>query len=128
MSHRSSFISMTVLLLVCSLSAQSQEPAAGGGLDQNAAAAIRKKAIGLLELVAEQLGSLRSAENRARIGSNVADSLWEHDQKRSRNIFAAIEEDIKAGFNDVDSDYSAHLRTLTVFGQLRSEIIDRIAK
>lgn len=128
MSHRSSFISMTVLLLICSLSAQSQEPVSGGGLDQNAAAAIRKKAIGLLESVAEQLGSLRSAENRARIGSNVADSLWDHDQKRSRIIFTAIEEDIKAGFNDTDSDYLAHTRTMTVFGQLRSEIIDRIAK
>lgn len=128
MSHRSLLISMTALLLVCSFSAQSQEPASGGGLDQNAAAAIRKKAIGLLESVAEQLGSLRSAENRARIGSNVADSLWDHDQKRSRNIFAAIQEDIKAGFNDADSDHSAHMRTLMVFAQLRSEIIDRIAK
>jgi hypothetical protein len=89
---------------------------------------MRKKAIGLLELVAEQLGSLRSAENRARIGANVADSLWEHDQKRSRNIFAAIEEDIKVGLNDADPDYQSHLRTLEVFAQLRSEIIDRIAK
>ena len=128
MSHRSSFIIVTVLLLVCSFSAQSQEPASSGGLDQNAAAAMRKKAIGLLESVAEQLGSLRSAENRARIGSNVADSLWDQDQKRSRDIFAAIEEDIKAGFNDADSDYSAHMQTLMVFAQLRSEIIDRIAK
>jgi len=128
MSQRSLFISMTVLLLVCSFSAQSQEPSSGGGLDQNAAAAIRKKAIGLLETVAEQLGSLRSAENRARIGSNVADSLWDHDQKRSRNIFTAIEEDIRTGFNDADPDHFAHTRTLMVFAQLRSEIIDRIAK
>lgn len=128
MSHRTSFISVTVLLLVCSFSAQSQETAPGGRLDQNAEAALRKKAIGLLESVAEQLGSLRSAENRARIGSNVADSLWDHDQKRSRNIFAAIQEDIKAGFHDADSDYSTHMRTLMVFAQLRSEIIDRIAK
>lgn len=128
MSHPSLVISMTVLLLVCSFPAQSQEPTSGGGSDQDASTAKRKKAIALLESVAEQLGSLRSAENRARIGANVADSLWDHDQKRSRNIFAAIQEDIKAGFNDADSDYSAHTRTLMVFGQLRSEIIDRIAK
>lgn len=128
MSHRSLFISMTILLLVCAFSVRSQEPASGGGMDQNAAAATRKKAIALLESVAEQLGSLRSPENRARIGSNVADSLWEHDQKRSRNIFAAIEEDIKAGFNDPDSDHFSQRRSLLVFAQLRSEIIDRIAK
>lgn len=128
MSHRSGLICITFFLLVCSFSAQSQEPVSGGGLDQNAAAATRKKAIELLESVAEQLGSLRSAENRARIGSNVADSLWDHDQKRSRNIFTAIEEDIKAGFNDADPDHFTHMRAVTVFGQLRSEIIDRIAK
>lgn len=128
MSYRSVFISITILISVYSVSAQSPEPTAGAGLDQNATTEIRKKAIGLLESVAEQLGSLRSAENRARIGANVADSLWDHDQKRSRNIFAAIEEDIKVGFNDADPDYQAHVRTLAVFAQLRGEIIDRIAK
>jgi hypothetical protein len=128
MSHPSLVISMTVLLLVWSFPAQSQEPTTGGGLDQDATTATRKKAIGLLESVADQFGSLRSAENRARIGSNVADSLWNHDQRRSRSIFAAIEEDIKAGFNDTDSADPAHRQTLMVFAQLRSEIIDRIAK
>lgn len=127
MSYRPLLISVTLMVLLASSSARSQETSQRG-VDDSAASATRKKAIGLLESVAEQLGSLRSAENRARIGSNVADSLWDHDQKRSRSIFAAIEEDIKAGFNDADSDYPAHLRTLTVFGQLRSEIIDRIAK
>src|SRR6267143_811072 len=128
MSHRSFFVTVTVVITIGFSSARSQEPSPAAGSDSSAAAVMRKKAIGLLESVAEQLGSLRSAENRARIGSNVADSLWDRDQKRSRNIFTAIEEDIKAGFNDTDSDYSGHMRTLMVFAQLRSEIIDRIAK
>ena len=126
MSHRTLLISVVLVLLAFS-SARPQESGPVRGED-SAAAAMRKKAIGLLESVAEQLGSLRSAENRARIGSNVADSLWDHDQKRSRSIFVAIEEDLKAGFADADPDNPAHRQTLMVFGQLRSEIIDRIAK
>jgi len=128
MSHRSFFISVTVSVLLFSFSARSQEPAPVPGLDESATAAVRKKAIKLLESVAGQVGSLHSAENRARIGSNAADLLWNHDEQRSRSLFAAVQEDIRAGFNDTDPDKSAHNNTLMVFGQLRSDIIDRIAK
>lgn len=127
MSHRSFFISVTVSVLLFSFSARSQEPAPGRGLDENATAAVRKKAIELLESVAGQVGSLHSAENRARIGSNVAELLWNHDEQRSRSLFAAVQEDIRAGFNDTDPDKSAHNNTLMVFGRLRSDILGRIA-
>jgi hypothetical protein len=126
MSHRSFFISVTASVLLFSFSARSQEPAPGRGSDESAA--VRKKAIELLESVAGQVESLHSAENRARMGSNVADLLWNHDEKRSRSLFAAAEEDIKAGFNDTDTDDSAHKHTLMVFGQLRGDILGRIAK
>ncbi|MEO8433575.1 MAG: hypothetical protein ABI596_01665 [Pyrinomonadaceae bacterium] len=127
MSHRSFFISVTVSVLLFSFSARSQEPAPARGLDETETAAVRKKAIKLLESVAGELGSLHSAENRARIGSNVADLLWNHDEQRSRNIFTAVQEDIKAGFNDSDPDTSAHNHTLMVFGRLRGDILGRIA-
>lgn len=126
MSHRSFFISITALVLLFSASARSQEPAPGKS-DKSVAAG-RKKAIELLESVAGQVDSLRLAENRARIGSIVAELLWDHDEKRSRSLFAAVEEDIKAGFNDTDPDDSAHRHTLMVFAQLRGNILDRIAE
>ncbi|MEK6282432.1 MAG: hypothetical protein AABN95_18895 [Acidobacteriota bacterium] len=128
MSHRSFFISVTILVLLFSFSARSQETSATRDLDESAAAALRKKAIELLESVAGQVDSLHSAENRARIGSNVADLLWSHDQRRSRTLFAAVEEDIKAGFNDTDSNEAAHVHTLLVFAKLRSDTLGRIAK
>ena len=126
MSHRSFFISVAASVLLFSFSARSQESAPARGSDEGAA--VRKKAIELLESVAGQVDSLRSAENRARIGSNVAELLWNDDEKRSRSLFTAVEEDIKAGFNDTDTDDSAHRRTLMVFGQLRGDILGRIAK
>jgi hypothetical protein len=126
MSHRSFFISVTASVLLFSLSARSQVPASARGSDESAA--VRKKAIELLESVASQVDTLRSAENRARIGSNAAELLWNRDEKRSRSLFAAVEEDIKAGFNDSDTDDFAHRHTLMVFGKLRGDILGRIAK
>lgn len=128
MSHRSFLITFTISVLLFSVSARSQESAPLRGLDENAAAAVRKKAIDLLESVAGQVDSLRSAENRARIGSNLAELLWDRDEKRARSLFAAVEEDIRTGFTDTDSDDYAHVRTLMVFWTLRSDTIGRIAK
>jgi hypothetical protein len=126
MSHRSLFINVTALVLLVSFSARSQGPAAARPSDE--AAAKQKKAIELLKSVAGQMGSLRSAENRARIGSNVADLLWDHDEKRSRSLFASVQEDINAGLNDADSDQEAHRHTLMVFARLRGDTLERIAK
>jgi hypothetical protein len=126
MSHRSFFISVAALVLLVSVSARSQEPVSGRSSDESAAK--QKKAIELLESVAGQMGSLRSAENRARIGSNVADLLWDHDEKRSRSLFASVQEDINAGLNDADTDQQAHRHTLMVFARLRGDTLERIAK
>lgn len=128
MSRRSFFISVTVSVLLFSFSARSQQTNPAQGLDETEATAVRKKAMKLLESVAGQVGSLRLAENRARIGSNVAELLWDHDEQRSRSLFAAVQEDIRSGFNDADPDDSARTNTLQVFARLRRDTLDRIAK
>ncbi len=126
MSHQKLFMCVTCLLLVFCASARSQESARGA--DDTAAAALRGKAIDLLESVAAQVESLRSAENRARIRSNIAELLWKHDEKRARSLFAVVGEDINAGFNNEDSDEGTRNHTLLVFWQLRSDTLSRIAK
>ena len=90
--------------------------------------AIKAKAYDLLESLAGQLSTLQSAENRARIASNIAWSLWPHDEKRARSLFVEAGQDIRSGLqpperNDVQSEH-----TLMVFLQLRTDTIDRIAK
>jgi hypothetical protein len=125
MSHRSFLIAVATSLLLLSGSARAQEAAAVRGTDETEA--VRKKAIKLLESVAGQVDSLHSAENRARIGSNVAELLWDQDEKRARALFGAVEAEIKTGLNDADMD-EWELRTLMVFLQLRSDTLDRIAK
>jgi len=88
----------------------------------------RQKAVELLQSLATQLPNLQSAENRARIGANIADSLWAHDEKRARALFISIEDDINWGLNvrevkKTRGDYSS-----MVFMQLRTDIVTRIAK
>ena len=126
MSHRLFFVSAIVLVLLLSTSARSQAPTPVGGSE--ASAALKQKATDLLLKVADQVDSLRSAQNRARIGSNAADALWDHDEKRARTLFAAVGEDIRTGFADADPDLGKHNHTMLVFWQLRSDTLGRIAK
>lgn len=118
-------LSVVVALLLFASSTRSQETPALRPVEE--AAALRKKAITLLESVASQTDSLRSAENRARIGSNAAALLWTHDERRARAIFAAVGEDIKTGFNETSPNEEIQSRNYLVFDKLRSDTIERIA-
>jgi hypothetical protein len=64
---------------------------------QSAEAALREKAFATLQSLANQISSLQSAENRARIGANIVESLWRHDESRARALFQLVKEDIKLG-------------------------------
>lgn len=124
MSRRTLFPSLIVSCLLFSASVRAHEPVPAGAASEE----LEKKAANLLISVAGQVGSLRSAENRARIGSNAAEALWKYDEKRARTLFAAVAEDIKTGFTNADPDPEAHNHTLLVFWQLRSDTIARIAR
>jgi len=108
-------------LLLCSPIAHAQDTKA-------ADAARREKAFELLESLATQVASLQSPENRARIGANIADSLWKHNENRARAMFISIEDDIKIGFQDRDVTDPRDELTTMVFLKLRADIVQRIAK
>ena len=126
MSHRRFCFSVIILILLFSSVARSQDAAPVRGSEERAE--LKKKATELLLSVAGQIDILRSAENRARIGSNAAEALWEADEKRARALFAAVGEDIRTGFAHADPDLERHNHTLLVFWQLRSDTLGRIAK
>ncbi|MDQ1706793.1 MAG: hypothetical protein QOJ88_4 [Pyrinomonadaceae bacterium] len=128
MSHRllaATFLLVT--LLSCSLRSHGQEQAPVTPEDRDTLAVTRKQAVALLFSVASQVNTLRSGENRARIGSNLVESLWEFDEKRARGLLATVQEDITAGLNDTDVDYESHTQTLMIFLQLRRDTLARIA-
>lgn len=86
--------------------------------------AVRQKAYKLLESLAEQIGSLQSAENRVRLGSNIAMSLWPHNEAKAREMFATVTKEIKAGLTD-DDDPNRYLARQN-FVKLREDTALRI--
>src|SRR6185369_2698251 len=88
----------------------------------------REQALKLLQSLATQIGSLQSPENRARIGANIAEALWQQDENRARALFISIEDDIKLGLQNRNEGESADRITVSVFLKLRAETVQRIAK
>lgn len=124
MTH-SSFILALILAIALSPNHALAQPAEKS---QTKDAALREKAFNLLESAAGQLSNLQSPENRARLGANIAESIWTHDEKRARALFALVQDDINAGLANRDLTDPTDSRTIKVFLKLRVETVERIAK
>jgi hypothetical protein len=125
--HRSLVVLILVILLFSPLARHAHAQQEKTGADKEEIAALREKAYKLLESVAAQLGTLQSAENRARMGSNLVDSLWKRDEERARSLLRLVQDDIKTQLQkerDRPNDYGS----LDVFLKLRQDTIERVAK
>lgn len=122
-----SFLTVVLALLLCFQTMLAQEQTASTTDKQKPEAALREKAFKLLESLADQLSSLQSAENRARMGSNIAESLWTHDETKARSLFKLVEEDIKLGLKTPAIDSESD-QTVEVFLKLRADNVERIGK
>jgi len=126
MTHsRLSALGLFLAVLLCFQTARAQQTNPPDNDPTAAEAALREKAFKQLDSLADQLSSLQSAENRARIGSNIADSIWPHDETRARALFALAEQDVSAGLQASINDRKPDL---AVFLKLRQDIIERIVK
>ncbi len=81
----------------------------------------------LLEDIASRIPSLRSRNNRMQVSCEVADLIWDKDEKRARSLFeAAIKE-----FTEVVADYDLTdpdaVNELNLLYQQRQIIVERIA-
>ena len=128
MSHRTVFVPVLLLFSLFPSTARSQESAVRNAAANNETVATRQKALDLLESVNSQVSTLRSAENRARIRSNLVDLLWVYDEKTARNLIPLIEDDISTGISTTESDRDSRDRTQEVFFRLRGDTVGRIAK
>jgi hypothetical protein len=97
----SRFLALSAALLLCfQLTLAQQTTSTTTDKDTDAArkeTELRDKAYDLLSSLADQIGTLQSAENRARMGSNIAGSLWPHDEERARVLFKLVQDDIVLG-------------------------------
>jgi hypothetical protein len=123
-SHR---VLLAPLLILALFAASAHAQQSNTKTEDAEVAALREKAISLLQSVAGQLSSLQSAENRARLGANIADSLWPHDENRARELLQLVESDIRTELLKYDSR-NAGRSTIMVFLKLRVDTVERIAK
>src|SRR3989442_12662586 len=100
-------LKLSSLTLIVALSfglVQAQQSNSAGDNAQTTDAALRDKAVDLLKSLASQISILQSAENRARLVSNIVESLWNDDEKRARNLLISVEDDINAGLRNPEGD------------------------
>jgi hypothetical protein len=121
-------ITVIVVIVLCSFCATAQQTNSTARTKETVDEALRDKAFDLIESLAGQLSTLQSTENRARIGSNIAESIWNHDEKRARQLFALVQDDIKSGMNPPTDYNPINSRTFLVFLKLRADTIERIAR
>ena len=128
MTHsRLSALGLVLAAVFCLQTAHAQQTSSTANDQAAADAALREKAFKLLDSLSEQLGSLQSAENRARIGSNIAESIWFQDEKRARDLFKLVADDINLGLQHSKDDRDPE-HTSAVFRKLRQDNVERIAK
>jgi hypothetical protein len=126
-SHRSLFVLILVTTLIAGFPKYVLAQQDKATPDEAAIAALREKAFTLLESVGTQLSTLQSAENRARIGANIVDSLWKKDEERARALLRVVQEDIRAELQKQEKRLPNE-PTFAVFLKLRRDTVERIAK
>ncbi len=123
------FVMVLLIVLLCSFGVVDAQQTRSPEQDlRMREALLRAQAFELLESLSDQLGTLQSAENRARLGSNIAGSLWNHNEKRARTLLVSVENEIRSVLQAPKSDDPGEKHTLSVFLRLRMDTIDRIAK
>ena len=127
---RKKFLPLLILIIValCPVCVLAQQNSATSQAKDAAEEALRDKAYVLLETLAGQLNTMQSPENRARIGSNIAWSLWPHNEARARELLTMVQQDINAGLQVTETDDPEDVHTLLIFLRLRTDTINRIAK
>jgi hypothetical protein len=120
---RKKFLPLLILIVValCPVYVRAQQKDA-------AEAELREKAYSLLESLAGQIGTMQSSENRARVASNIAGSIWTHNETRARELIALVQQDINAGLQISELEDREDFETLMVFLRLRTDTINRIVK
>lgn len=126
-SHRSLFTLILALALFFTVSGYAHAQENKSAPNKEEIAALREKALKLIDSVAGQLGTLQSAENRARMGANIVESLWKHDEERARALLRVVQEDIKTELQKRDGE-TRYDQRFSVFLKLRTDTIQRIAK
>jgi hypothetical protein len=102
-------------------------PVAGGEQPPKLDPETEKKALDLVETLAEQVLNLHASANRIRAESEVADLLWVRDEKRARTLFAAAVSQLTNQISELDYGDPEVYTEMTRINNSRQELVMRIA-
>lgn len=86
-----------------------------------------KKALDLVETLAEQVLNLHASANRIRAEVQVGDLLWVRDEKRARTLFSAAVSQLTIQISDLDYGDPEVYNEMTRIYNSRQELVLRIA-
>jgi hypothetical protein len=89
--------------------------------------AIKVKGNALLVEVADNLELIRLPETRARLGIQVAQLLWDSDEKRARKLMTEAIEGVKEYLAGIDQSDQNYYQTYQMATQLRGEVFTALA-
>jgi hypothetical protein len=119
-------IGLGMILLIAPAAVIAQE--APSQEQQKAQAALREKAISLLEQVISEAQTLKLPENRLRVQFYAGDLLWERDEARARSLFSQAAAGITEMIQSLDSSDRRYVELLQAPLQLRQELLMTIAR
>jgi hypothetical protein len=126
--HTALFCLLTISLNAHSTRAQTAPPDDKTKTEQAArAAALERKALALLDEVGEDARGLKLAENRVRVQVATADMLWQHDEKRAREIINDALMSLASVTSSISPDDPRGEQQSQEIANLRREIMQTIA-
>lgn len=115
-----------LLIVICLLALPSLTNAQEAAVNPTEEAkAIAKQALELLDSIAAGMTALRNSGNRIFLTSAVADLLWTNDEKRAREFFEIVKQEMVAASADLDPGDQQYFDMLQ---QRRRECLDRMAR
>lgn len=81
----------------------------------------------LLEDIAERVAALRSRNNRLHASCDVADLIWDKDEKRGRSLFEGAMKELSEFFATYDFSQEDGTNEFNFLYQQRQQIVERIA-
>jgi len=87
-----------------------------------------KKALDLVETLADQVVNLHAPANRIHAEFQVADLLWPRDEKRARNLLTAAVSQLASQISDLDYSDPEVYNEITRLSALRQDLLMRIAR
>jgi hypothetical protein len=125
MSRQCTLLLLAVCLLALPSLSYAQDAAVSPTED---AKTIEKQAMELIDSIAAGMPGLRNSGNRIFLTAAVADLLWTTDEKRARELFEIVKQEVVTAAADLDSGDQQYSNNFEMLQQRRRECLDRMAK